>query len=235
MKSGNAELEYFHTNQNGLPAQLTDTKGNVIWRGDFFGWGESRSEWTAERQTREQNLRYQGQYFDREINLHYNTYRFYDPSTGSFTQADPLGLLGGLNLYKYAPNSINWIDPLGLSCNRSGISISSLVARLRATLRLYPKVTDPRTGRSIPFPTQIGGKIPTADRVSWGATERGAFIKDWYDKGYATPRGGWAEYDIHHIKPREYGGDNTFWNLVPVQRKTHQELFNTFWRNYNEL
>ncbi len=114
-KSGNAELEYFHTNQNGLPAQLTDTRGNIIWRGDFFGWGESRSEWTAERQTREQNLRYQGQYFDREINLHYNTHRFYDPATESFTQADPLGLLGGLNLYKYAPNSINWIDPLGLS------------------------------------------------------------------------------------------------------------------------
>lgn len=32
-----------------------------------------------------------------------------------------------------------------------------------------------------------------------------------------TKRGGWAEYDIHHIKPREYGGTNDFWNLVPVQ------------------
>ncbi|HAU9493690.1 hypothetical protein HLY12_11245 [Escherichia coli] len=27
---------------------------------------------------------------------------------------DPIGLLGGLNLYQYAPNPISWIDPLGL-------------------------------------------------------------------------------------------------------------------------
>ncbi|WP_205299840.1 RHS repeat-associated core domain-containing protein [Pantoea sp. Tr-811] len=229
------ELEYFHTNQNGLPEQLTNEEGNVTWRSDFCGWGDSRDEWRTERQAREQNLRYPGQYFDREIKLHFNTYRFYDPAIGCFTQADPLGLLGGLNLYKYAPNSTNWIDPLGLTCIKSRFSMSNLVVRLRATLRLYPKVTDPRTGRSIPFPTQIGGKISAADRTSWGAAERGAFIKDWYDRGYATPRGGWAEYDIHHIKPREYGGDNTFWNLVPVQRKTHQELFNAFWRNYNEI
>ncbi|MFP3865257.1 RHS repeat-associated core domain-containing protein [Pseudomonas capeferrum] len=234
-KHGNEEFAHFHTNQAGLPTQLTNDSGDIVWWSNFRGWGASRDEWNTEKQAREQNLRYQGQYFDREIKLHYNTYRFYDPVIGSFTQTDPLGLLGGPNLYKYAPNPISWIDPLGLSCNRFGFSISNLIVRLRATLRIYPKVIDPRTGRSIPFPAQIGGKIPTAARVPWGASERGAFIKDWYDRGYATPRGGWREYDIHHIKPREYGGDNTFWNLVPVQRKTHQELFNTFWRNYNEF
>mgnify|MGYP002376309565 FL=1 len=26
---------------------------------------------------------------------------------------DPIGLRGGLNLYAYAPNPLNWIDPLG--------------------------------------------------------------------------------------------------------------------------
>lgn len=34
---------------------------------------------------------------------------------GQFTQTDPIGLVGGLNFYKYAPNPISWIDPLGLS------------------------------------------------------------------------------------------------------------------------
>ncbi|RZN16676.1 hypothetical protein D9734_23165, partial [Escherichia sp. E14S1] len=30
---------------------------------------------------------------------------------------DPIGLLGGINLYQYAPNPLRWIDPLGLkSC-----------------------------------------------------------------------------------------------------------------------
>ena len=34
---------------------------------------------------------------------------------GRFTQPDPIGLLGGLNLYQYAPNGLTWIDPWGLS------------------------------------------------------------------------------------------------------------------------
>ena len=48
----------------------------------------------------QQNLRYQGQYLDRETGLHYNTFRCYDPDIGLFTQLDPIGLLGGLNLYQ---------------------------------------------------------------------------------------------------------------------------------------
>ncbi|HKO18700.1 MAG TPA: RHS repeat-associated core domain-containing protein, partial [Acidobacteriaceae bacterium] len=43
--------------------------------------------------------------------------RYYDPNTGSFTQADPIGLAGGLNLYGYAGNDpVLFTDPLGLSC-----------------------------------------------------------------------------------------------------------------------
>ncbi|EBD1256639.1 RHS repeat-associated core domain-containing protein [Salmonella enterica subsp. arizonae serovar 62:z4,z32:-] len=41
-------------------------------------------------------------------------FRYYDPECGRFTQQDPIGLSGGLNLYSYAPNPLSWIDPLGL-------------------------------------------------------------------------------------------------------------------------
>ena len=38
---------------------------------------------------------------------------------GRFTQPDPIGLLGGFNLYQYAPNGLTWVDPWGLtSLNR---------------------------------------------------------------------------------------------------------------------
>jgi uncharacterized protein RhaS with RHS repeats len=33
-----------------------------------------------------------------------------------FISPDPIGLAGGLNLYAYASDPVNWIDPLGLKC-----------------------------------------------------------------------------------------------------------------------
>jgi RHS repeat-associated protein len=39
-------------------------------------------------------LRFPGQYFDKETNLHYNYFRdCYDPATGRFCQPDPAGTL----------------------------------------------------------------------------------------------------------------------------------------------
>ena len=63
-----------------------------------------------------QNLRFQGQYFDAETGLHYNRFRYYDPDIGRFVSQDPIGLAGGINNYQYAPNPVEWIDPLGLNC-----------------------------------------------------------------------------------------------------------------------
>jgi hypothetical protein len=45
------------------------------------------------------------------------------------------------------------------------------------------------------------------------------------------PRG-WKNNDIHHIRPREYGGQNNFENLVPVNRTIHQKQFNPWWQKY---
>ena len=61
----------------------------------------------------EQNLRFQGQYLDRDTGLHYNTFRYYDPDIGRFISPDPIGVVGGANLYAYAPNPVSWADPWG--------------------------------------------------------------------------------------------------------------------------
>ena len=47
--------------------------------------------------------------------LLYMRNRYYDPSTGQFTQKDPIGLAGGLNLYGFGTGDpINFSDPFGL-------------------------------------------------------------------------------------------------------------------------
>lgn len=42
-----------------------------------------------------------GQYLDRETGFHYNTFRYFLPESGRFSQPDPIGLVGGGNLYRY--------------------------------------------------------------------------------------------------------------------------------------
>jgi RHS repeat-associated protein len=111
---------------------------------------------------------------------------------------------------------------------------TSLMFKVRAKLNLYPQVIDPRTGQYIKLP-YVEGVVDKTLRANWGAAEREAFIKAWHQKGFPRPKGGWDKYDIHHIQPREFGGTNDFWNLVPVLRETHQQYFNTFWRQFGGL
>ena len=41
--------------------------------------------------------------------------RYYEPEAGRFVNQDPIGLLGGDNLYQFAPNAQEWLDPFGLA------------------------------------------------------------------------------------------------------------------------
>ena len=60
----------------------------------------------------------------------YRRNRYYDPLTGRFTQEDPIGLAGGLNLYGYAGGDpVNHSDPFGLQrCNPPGSCLTMWVA-----------------------------------------------------------------------------------------------------------
>jgi RHS repeat-associated protein len=107
------KIRYYHNDLNGLPEQLTEADGHNVWQASYRVWGNTLEEVREPYYIEEQNLRFQGQYLDRETGLHFNTFRFYDPDVGRFTTPDPIGLEGGLNLYQYAPNPIGWADPWG--------------------------------------------------------------------------------------------------------------------------
>jgi RHS repeat-associated protein len=49
--------------------------------------------------------------------LQYKRNRYYDPGSGKFTEEDPIGLAGGLNVYGFAEaDPVDFSDPLGLTC-----------------------------------------------------------------------------------------------------------------------
>ncbi|ODU13285.1 MAG: hypothetical protein ABS91_01175 [Thiobacillus sp. SCN 64-35] len=106
-------IYYYHVDHLGTPQAMTNQAGATVWRADYEPFGKA----TVTTNTVENNLRLPGQYFDRETNLHYNYYRSaYNPETGRYEEADPIGVDGGLNVYEYArSNPLTYTDPLGLA------------------------------------------------------------------------------------------------------------------------
>ena len=104
---------YFHCDQIGIPREMTDKDGNLLWFGDYYGWSKLKSE-TNISGTAHQPFCLQNQYCDRETGLHYNFFRYYEPDAGRFVNQDPIGLMGGANLYAFASNVQGWVDPVGL-------------------------------------------------------------------------------------------------------------------------
>jgi len=105
------------------PRQLTSADGTLLWQWPFSAFGDEPPHVAdkhfamvpAAEGDFEFNLRYPGQYFDKESGLHYNGFRTYDPKTGRYTQPDPIGLAGGWNRFNYVGgNPLAAIDPYGL-------------------------------------------------------------------------------------------------------------------------
>ena len=79
---------------------MTDQANRVVWRWDSadpFGASLPDEDPDGDSVRFILNLRFPGQYYDRETGLHYNYYRHYDPSTGRYVESDPIGLKGGIN------------------------------------------------------------------------------------------------------------------------------------------
>ncbi len=118
------EVYHYHLDHLGTPQELSNSKGNIVWKARYTTYGNVAYKEVDEV---ENNIRFQGQYFDEESGLHYNRHRYYDPNIGQFTTQDPIGLLGGVNNYQYAPNPTGWVDPFGLSCKEEPITDPSRI------------------------------------------------------------------------------------------------------------
>lgn len=82
-----------------------------MWEASFLPFGGAQTSTGTPI-----DLRFPGQWFQSESGLHQNWMREYDPTTGRYNQADPLGLADGPSVYGYAlQNPGRYIDPTGES------------------------------------------------------------------------------------------------------------------------
>ena len=113
------DLVYYQLDHLGTPIAAHNAKGEAVWTAEYEAWGRIRKETVSDGLKVNIPFRFQGQYYDEESGLHYNRFRYYDPEIGRFVSQDPIGLMGGINVYIYASNPIEWVDPFGLASKSS--------------------------------------------------------------------------------------------------------------------
>ena len=126
-----AGIYYIYADHLNTPRVITDSANKTVWRWDSdpFGTDMAYEDPDGDGVKFSYNLRFPGQYFDKETGLHYNYFRDYDPSTGRYVQSDPIGLAGGINTFLYAnANPVMYTDPNGLN----PIVVRGLAAALAA-------------------------------------------------------------------------------------------------------
>ena len=101
---------YLHTDHLLTNRLATDATRKVIWRWEGEAFGNTPASGSVSV-----NLRFPGQYYDAETNLHYNHFRYYDPELGRYITSDPIGLGSGTNTYAYVGmNPLTYTDHTGL-------------------------------------------------------------------------------------------------------------------------
>lgn len=102
---------YCASDSLGTPVAMIDERGKVVTRWSLTAWGQvERADGDTPIPTT-----FPGQYPDEETGLVYNFHRYYDPEVGRYISPDPINLAGGLNLYAYCPDPVNYADRFGLA------------------------------------------------------------------------------------------------------------------------
>ena len=98
------------TDHLGTPYEAYDENGEKVWARELDLYGNAIAGDSSFIP-----FLYQGQYYDEEIGLAYNRFRYYNPETGAYISQDPIGLAGGdPTLYGYVKDSNTWGDRFGL-------------------------------------------------------------------------------------------------------------------------
>ena len=146
----------------------------------------------------------------------YRLHRYYDPASGRFTQEDPIGLAGGLNVYGFAGGDpVNNIDPFGLKVCFKGSA---------AEIRALRHAAEQATGAAIWLDrggciTAVGNSMSRGlrglrDRLNYLAGVPGVYNVARQAQGYGS-RSNSLGRNTHD--PCPYGRPRTYWSWIRIR------------------
>ena len=248
--AGQNTIAYYHHDHLGTPIQATDRSGIVVWSAQYNAFGQASITTptaTDDKPTVASGLRFPGQVEDAETGLYYNWHRYYDPELGRYVTADPIGLVGGVNLYAYVNgNPVDWMDPTGLvkapGTGESFIPIWGSARQAAHDIECgnYGWAAF-NAGMALLDATGVGATIKggrlalKAGSHTWGATRKwlgkyvwnlpkGTHVHHWF-----VPQRFYENISNARIRDMARAIFNQPWNLMPVLPRnglTTQELHN---------
>ena len=101
------------TDHLGTPYEAYDENGEKVWARELDIYGNAIAGDSSFIP-----FLYQGQYYDEEIGLAYNRFRYYSPESGTYISQDPIRLAGNNpNFYGYTFDCNTEVDVWGLDCD----------------------------------------------------------------------------------------------------------------------
>ncbi len=173
--AGKVQTQYAVCAPTGEPLALFDEAGHRVWRQPPQSLYGLRLGVLGENAELNPGLKFAGQWLDEESGLVYNRFRYYSPVAGQYLTPDPIGLLGGENLYSYVGNPTGFIDPLGLS----GLDIiRNMVRKVKGRL---------------PINSKYAGQV-------YPASELPVAIRNKYPHGVPFTKTGFPDFSRYSIK-----------------------------------
>ena len=126
-RNDSSGTNFYAFDPQGSTAERVDSSGTLVSSDCYNAWGTIAT--TASAAVVFGYIAQWGYYTDAETGLVLCTHRYYDPAHGRWLNRDPIGYVGGIDVYAYCDGSpVGQADPTGQNAIVIGIIVVIVVA-----------------------------------------------------------------------------------------------------------